>query len=98
MDARPHDVIDARPRDRAYGTHHAATILLVFALHNAWNCWAFLNFTNFPPAMELLGVDAPQIGLLTTAGFVGILVALPLATLCQWQRVLLFCGGAHPSS
>ena len=72
----------------------ATVILLVYSLHNGWNCWVFLNFTNFAPAQELLNVSAEEIGLLTTVGFVGILFGLPFATLCTYQRTVLVTGGA----
>ena len=45
--------------------------LAVFSLHNAWNCWCFLNFTNFKPAEELLRVGNSEVGLITTAGWLG---------------------------
>ena len=32
----------------------AGAIVAVFSLHNGWNCWVFLNFTNFDPPEELV--------------------------------------------
>ena len=71
----------------------AATVLVVYAVHNAWNCWVFLNFTNFGPAQQLLGVGEREVGLLTTVGFLGILAALLVATLSSWPRAVLVIGG-----
>ena len=55
----------------------------------------FLNFTNFGPAMGLLGVGAAELGFITTAGWLGILLAVPVVTVCPgaWQRTLLFVAG-----
>jgi hypothetical protein len=81
-------------RRRQGNRAQAVLILVVFSLHNAWNCWVFLNFTNFGPAQKLLGVDRAHIGLITTAGWLGILSTVPLVTL--WQRdhrTLLFGAG-----
>lgn len=51
------------------GGFKAAVCLGVFCLHNAFNCWMFLNFTNFAPAEQLLGADAQQVAFITTAGW-----------------------------
>ena len=61
----------------------------VYALHNAWNCWTFLNFSNFEPAKELLAATDEQIGFITTVGWLGICSTLPVVALCSWQRALL---------
>ena len=53
----------------------------------------FLNFTSFKPAEELLGVSESQVGFITTAGWLGILLMLPVVTLCTWHRSLLFFAG-----
>ena len=75
------------------GGAKAAAVLAVFSLHNAWNCWVFLNFTNFGPAEELLGVGDAEIGFITTIGWLGILSTLPLVTVCTWHRALLGAAG-----
>jgi hypothetical protein len=76
------------------GGTKAILILVVFSLHNAWNCWVFLNFTNFGPAEELLGVGDAEIGFVTTIGWLGILSTVPLVTLWQGDhRTLLFAAG-----
>ncbi|GMH47875.1 hypothetical protein TrVE_jg8970 [Triparma verrucosa] len=67
--------------------------LLTFTLHNSFNCWFFLNFTNFPPAQSLLSLTEQQVGSITTAGWLGILSTLPLVTLCTYHRTLLFLSG-----
>eukprot|EP00656_Telonema_subtile_P030570 TRINITY_DN3354_c0_g1_i2.p1 TRINITY_DN3354_c0_g1~~TRINITY_DN3354_c0_g1_i2.p1 ORF type:complete len:416 (-),score=92.10 TRINITY_DN3354_c0_g1_i2:44-1291(-) len=71
----------------------AAAIIVVFSIHNAWNCWVFLNFTNFDPPEELFGVGESQIGFITTAGWLGILSSIPVVTVCTWRRTLLFAAG-----
>ena len=53
----------------------------------------FLNFTNFGPAEELLGVGDAEIGFITTIGWLGILATVPLVTVCTWHRTLLFAAG-----
>lgn len=53
----------------------------------------FLNFTNFGPAEELLGVGDAEIGFITTIGWLGILTTVPLVTVCTWHRTLLFAAG-----
>jgi hypothetical protein len=75
------------------GGPKAAAILAVFSLHNAWNCWVFLNFTNFGPAEELLGVGDAEIGFITTVGWLGILSTVPLVTVCTCHRMLLAAAG-----
>ena len=55
--------------------------------------FTFLNFTNYEPAEELLGVGNSAVGLLTTGGLLGILSAVPLVPICRWHRTLLFVGG-----
>jgi hypothetical protein len=78
---------------RQEGGAKALCILVVFSLHNAWNCWVFLNFTNFGPAEELLGVGDADIGFVTTIGWLGILSTVPVVTVCTWHRTLLFAAG-----
>ena len=63
--------------------------LLVYSLHNGWNCWVFLNFTNFGPAKTLLGATDREVGFITTMGWIGILSTLPIVAVCSWQRALL---------
>ena len=63
--------------------------LIVYALHNAWNCWTFLNFSNFEPAKALLAATDEQIGFITTVGWLGICSTLPVVALSSWQRALL---------
>ena len=76
------------------GGAKAVLILTVFSLHNAWNCWVFLNFTNFGPAEALLDVGDAEIGFVTTIGWLGILSTVPLVTLWQGDhRTLLFAAG-----
>ena len=76
------------------GGTKAVLILVVFSMHNAWNCWVFLNFTNFRPAQQLLNASAAQIGFVTTVGWLGILSTVPLVTLWQGDhRTLLFVAG-----
>ena len=69
----------------------AVVVLIVFALHNAWNCWTFLDFTNFEPAEELLKVGSSDIGVLQTVSWLGILVVVPIPGFvpAKWQRALL---------
>lgn len=71
----------------------AVPILLVYALHNAWNCWMFLNFSNFAPAQELLRVGEAEIGAITTAGWLGMIPTFPIAVVCSWHRSLLGMAG-----
>ena len=40
----------------------AALCLLVFSLHNGWNCFVFLNYVNYSPARALLNATDPEIG------------------------------------
>eukprot|EP00854_Cymbomonas_tetramitiformis_P009188 gene9188-10888_t len=68
-------------------------VLLVYSLHNAWNCWVFLNFANYAPVERLLRVGEPEVGFINTAGFLGILITLPLVTICRRRRLLLFLAG-----
>ena len=65
-------------------------IIIVFAAHNAFNCWMFLNFVNFKPAQQLLHVNEEEVGFITTVGWLGILLTLPIVTACTWYRTLLF--------
>ena len=69
--------------------HLRLLFLIVYALHNAWNCWTFLNFSNFEPAKALLAATDEQIGFITTVGWLGICSTLPVVALCSWQRALL---------
>ena len=69
-------------------------ILVVFVLHNGWNCFVFLDFAAFPPAIDLLHIDNGKVGLLGTMGWIGILLLLPVLTVCTWHRTLLFIAGA----
>ena len=82
------------PTRLSRGTLRACAVLTVFSLHNAWNCFTFLNFTNYAPTEELLGVDSSAVGLLTTVGWLGILSGVPLVPACRWHRSLLFTGDA----
>ena len=63
--------------------------LISYSLHNGWNCWVFLNFTNFGPARTLLRATDEEVGFITTMGWIGILSTLPIVVSCPWQRVLL---------
>ena len=73
----------------------ACFVLFAFSCHNAWNCWCFVNFTDYGPAAELLHVSSAEVGSITMAGWIGILVALPVVTVCtKRRRLLLFIGGA----
>ena len=85
----------ARPPEppRQLGGAKAVCVIVVFSLHNAWNCWVFLNFTNFGPAEELLGVGDAEIAFITTIGWIGILTSVPVVTVCTWHRTLLFAAG-----
>jgi len=67
-------------------------IIVTFSLHNAYNCWFFLNFTNFKPAESLYQVSEADIGLITTAGWIGIIVGLPLLV-TKWHRSMLLFSG-----
>lgn len=68
-------------------------VLLVYCLHNGWNCWTFLNASSdVDSAKSLLGVSESEIGMLNTAGLLAILVFLLLATVCKWPRLLLWFG------
>jgi len=80
-------------RGRPAGGCRAVAVLFVYCIHNAWNCWVFLNFTNVKPASELLGVSEVQISAMLTAGWVGILSTIPLVTVCTWHRTLLVAAG-----
>ena len=76
------------------GGCRAYVVLAVFVLHNAWNCWCFLNFTNAAPAVALLGVSTRQVGMITAAGWCGILTSLPMVTLItKRHRSLLIVAG-----
>jgi hypothetical protein len=70
-----------------------AAVCLVFSIHNGYNCFTFLNFTNFAPAAALLNITEPEVGLITTVGFIGILATLPAVALCRWHRTLLLFSG-----
>ena len=83
----------AQPHPPQRGGAKAVCVVIVFSLHNAWNCWVFLNFTNFGPAEELLGVGDAEVGFITTIGWLGILTTVPLVTVCTWHRTLLFVAG-----
>ena len=75
-------------------TLSGVAVLLTFALHNAWNCWMFLNFTNFAPAAELFNVSDADIGLITTAGWLGIISTIPVgALIIRRRRSMLFIAG-----
>ena len=71
----------------------AAVVLATFSLHNGWNCWMSMNFVNFAPGMELLGVDEPTIGIINACGFLGILAGVPAVIVCRWPRTLLIFSG-----
>ena len=80
---------DAPPR------WHAHVALLAYCVHNGWNCWVFLNFTNAQPAVEALHVDNASVSAITAVGWLGILAAVPLVPLCPagHQRRLLVVAG-----
>ena len=78
-----------RPAPARPPLHLRLLFLIVYALHNAWNCWTFLNFSNFEPAKALLAATNEQVGFITTVGWLGICSTLPVVALCSWQRALL---------
>ena len=55
-----------QPYVRMKVTFAAVFILIVFSLHNAWNCICFLDFTNYGPAQELFNATSSDIGLVNT--------------------------------
>jgi len=55
-------------------------ILAAYCVHNAWNCFVFLNFLDFDAAKVLLKTSDSAVGAITTLGWVGILVAVVVAT------------------
>lgn len=71
----------------------AVLVLISFSLHNAFNCWCFLNFANFKPVESLMHVTANDVAFMTTVGWIGILSTLPIVTVCTYRRVLLCIGG-----
>eukprot|EP00041_Stephanoeca_diplocostata_P037661 m.1433435 g.1433435 ORF g.1433435 m.1433435 type:complete len:452 (-) comp25080_c0_seq11:4744-6099(-) len=71
----------------------AVLVLISFTLHNAFNCWCFLNFANFKPVEDLMHVTAHDVAFMTTIGWIGILSTLPIVTVCSYRRVLLCIGG-----
>ena len=77
------------PRQARLPLRWRLVFLSVYALHNAWNCWVFLNFSNFAPAKALLQSTDEQIGFITTVGWLGICATLPLVAVCSWHRTLL---------
>ena len=77
------------PRQPSPPLHLRLLFLTVYALHNAWNCWTFLNFSNFEPAKELLAATDAQIGSVTEVGRLGICSTPPVVGVCSWQRSLL---------
>ena len=78
----------------SFNVFRGVAVLVVFALHNAWNCWVFLNFTNFAPAVELFNVSDADIGLITTAGWFGIIATIPVGALViRKRRLMLFIAG-----
>lgn len=78
---------------RAVPLWRAAVIVAVFSLHNAWNCWVFLNFTNFGPPKKMFDATEADIGFITTMGWLGILSSVPIVTVCTWHRTLLWVAG-----
>eukprot|EP00947_MAST-08B_sp_MAST-8B-sp1_P000338 g338.t1 len=68
--------------------------LVVFSLHNGFNCFVFLNYVNYAPARALLNATDSEVGFVNTAGWIGILSGIPLVTVCRWHRTLLFLAGA----
>jgi len=70
------------------------SVLIVFCLHNSWNCWVFLNASSdVEAAKELFGLNDSEVGTLNTVGLLGIGFLLPVATVCKWPRALLWFGG-----
>eukprot|EP00928_Gymnodinium_smaydae_P049530 TRINITY_DN33253_c0_g1_i1.p1 TRINITY_DN33253_c0_g1~~TRINITY_DN33253_c0_g1_i1.p1 ORF type:complete len:427 (-),score=29.48 TRINITY_DN33253_c0_g1_i1:136-1416(-) len=76
-------------------TFKSLSVLLVFCLHNGWNCWTCLNTSSdIDSAKRLFGVDEARLGLLNTVAIVAVLCVMPLASICSWPRALLFLGAA----
>ena len=72
----------------AVDTWAPAVVLSVFMLHNAWNCWVFLNFATLPDvAQELIAVGDDDFALLTTLQWIGITVFGVIATAFTWYAV-----------
>eukprot|EP00929_Paragymnodinium_shiwhaense_P051742 TRINITY_DN25996_c0_g1_i1.p1 TRINITY_DN25996_c0_g1~~TRINITY_DN25996_c0_g1_i1.p1 ORF type:complete len:448 (+),score=69.17 TRINITY_DN25996_c0_g1_i1:76-1419(+) len=74
--------------------YRGVTVLSVFCLHNAFNCWNFLNASqDNTAAMLLFQIDDAEIGLLPTVGLLSIFCTLPLAMVCKRRRTLLAVAG-----
>jgi hypothetical protein len=82
------------PHEDVEATGVGFLILTVFVLHNGFNCFVFLDFAAFKPTSQLLGIDDGQVGLIGTMGWIGILLLLPVLTVCTWHRTLLLVAGA----
>ena len=74
------------------GRWRAAAVVGVFALHNAWNCFVFFDFGSYGAVEALLGCGSGEVGLINGVGWVGILLTLPVVTVCRWHRTLLAAG------
>ena len=48
--------VSRRVRAVALTLSRQAGILFAYCVHNAWNCWVFLNFVNYGPAEAQLPV------------------------------------------
>lgn len=69
------------------------SVILVFAMHNCWNCWQFLNATgDADAAKELLAVGQDKIGILNSLGLIVTNVAMPIAMLSSRRRTMLWFG------
>eukprot|EP00040_Diaphanoeca_grandis_P019433 m.102639 g.102639 ORF g.102639 m.102639 type:complete len:507 (+) comp27425_c0_seq1:377-1897(+) len=94
-DEDDHDIVNTKHRKHR-GVLAAVLTLVVFSLHNGWNCFVFLNFVNYKPAREMLNTTDSEIGLINTMGWVGILCGTPVVTLWpqSYARLLLFIAGS----
>ena len=59
---QPMTAAATRTKTHTKGGLAAALCLLVFSLHNGWNCFVFLNYVNYSPARALLNATDPEIG------------------------------------
>jgi len=82
-----------RHAERRWDLLKAVTVIGVFSLHNAWNCFVFLDFNEYEYVKDLLNINDSQVGFINSMGWVGIISTLPLVTVCKWPRALLLIAG-----
>ena len=68
--------------------------MIAYSIHNAWNCFVFLNFVDDGAARQLMGASEGEIATITSLGWVGIFLGAIVATFTRKHLTMFWVGAA----